>query len=193
MKKIHSQPRPSVIGPPTSHAAVAPTPPIAAQMPSALLRSAPSANVVATIDSAVGVMIAAAMPCTTRAATSASTDPASPHASEASANSAVPVMNTRRRPSRSAARPPSSKRPPKLSRYALSTHWRSLGAKLRSAPIDGSATTTMAESRMTMKNAVHSRASAFQRRGSGSDVVGRGGFIARKYQLVLENKYGYLH
>jgi hypothetical protein len=43
---------------------------------------------------------------------------------------------------------------------------------------------------MTMKNAVHSRASAFQRRGSGSDVVRWGGFIRRKYQLVLENKYG---
>ena len=71
MKKIHSQPRPSVIGPPTSHAAVAPMPPIAAQMPSALLRSAPSAKVVVTIDSAVGVMIAAATPCTTRAAISA--------------------------------------------------------------------------------------------------------------------------
>ena len=46
----------------------------------------------------------------------AGTDAASPHASEASAKSAVPAMNTRRRPSRSAARPPSSSRPPKLSR-----------------------------------------------------------------------------
>jgi hypothetical protein len=33
--------------------------------------------------------------------------------------------------------------------------------------MDGKATTTIAESRMTMKNAVHSSASAFQRRGSG--------------------------
>ena len=116
MKKIHSQPSPSVIGPPTSQAAVAPMPPIAAQMPSALLRSAPSSNVVVTIDSAVGVMIAAATPWTTRAAINAATDPANPHASEASANSTVPTMNTRRRPSRSAARPPRSSRPPKLSR-----------------------------------------------------------------------------
>jgi hypothetical protein len=116
MKKIHSQPSPSVMGPPTSHAAVAPTPPIAAQMPSALLRSAPSWNVVVTIDSAVGVMTAAAMPWTTRATSSAVTDPASPAPSDASANSAVPAMNTRRRPSRSAARPPRSRSPPKLSR-----------------------------------------------------------------------------
>ena len=78
MKKIHSQPSPSVIGPPTSHAAVAPMPPIAAQMPSALLRSAPSANVVMTIDSAVGVMTAAATPWTTRAAISAATDDGEP-------------------------------------------------------------------------------------------------------------------
>jgi hypothetical protein len=35
-----------------------------------------------------------------------------------------------------------------------------------------------------MKNAVQSRASAFQRRGSGLWVVG----IARNYQLVLEKK-----
>ena len=43
-----------------------------------------------------------------------------------------------------------------------------------------------------MKNAVHSSARAFQRRGSS---VGEGveALIARQYQLVLENKYGYLH
>ena len=116
MKKIHSQPSPSVMGPPITHAAVAPMPPIAAQMPSALLRSLPSSKVVVTIDRAVGVMIAAATPWTTRAAISSGTDPAIPHANEASANSPVPTMNTRRRPSRSAARPPSSSRPPKLSR-----------------------------------------------------------------------------
>jgi hypothetical protein len=43
-----------------------------------------------------------------------------------------------------------------------------------------------------MKKAVHSSASAFQRRGSGV-VAGRESVIARRYQLVLENKYGYLH
>jgi hypothetical protein len=67
MKKIHSQPRPEVIGPPISHAAVAPALPVAAHAVSVLFRSAPSENVVISNDSAVGVMIAAAMPCTTRA------------------------------------------------------------------------------------------------------------------------------
>ena len=116
MKKIHSQPRPSVIGPPISHAAVPPMAPVEPQMPSALLRSPPSGNVVITIDSAVGVMIAAAAPCTARAVSSAVLEPASPAPSEASANRPLPIMNMRRRPSRSAARPPSNSSPPKLSR-----------------------------------------------------------------------------
>ena len=62
MKKIHSQPGPSTSGPPISHAAVAPMPPSAPQIPSALLRSGPSGKVVEMIDSAVGVMIAAPTP-----------------------------------------------------------------------------------------------------------------------------------
>ena len=41
MKKTHSQPSPSVTGPPISSPEVAPTPPIPPQMPSALLRSWP--------------------------------------------------------------------------------------------------------------------------------------------------------
>ena len=46
-----------------------------------------------------------------------------------------------------------------------------------------------------MKNAVHSSASAFQRRGSsvGERHGAPESLIARQYQLVLENKYGYLH
>ena len=62
MKKIHSQPSPSTIGPPISQAVVAPMPPSAPQIPSALLRSAPSSKVVVMIESAVGVMIAAPIP-----------------------------------------------------------------------------------------------------------------------------------
>src|SRR5215207_5563826 len=88
MKKIHSQPSSEVIGPPTSHAAVAPTPPIVAHTPRALLRSEPSSNVVIRIDSAVGVMIAAATPWITRAAIRDTSDHARPHPSEASANRA---------------------------------------------------------------------------------------------------------
>ena len=178
MKKIHSQPSPSVIGPPTSQAAVAPMPPIAAQMPSALLRSAPSSKVVVTIDSAVGVMIAAATPWTTRATISAVTDPASPQASEASANSAVPTMNTRRRPEQVGRAPAEQQQAAEAEQVGAQHPLQVPGREAESASIDGSATTTIAESRMTMKNAVQSSASAFQRRGSGSDrcvCCGRGG------------------
>ena len=49
-KKIHSQPAYFVRMPPKSTPAAAPLPPIAPQMPSALLRSEPSSNVVVMID-----------------------------------------------------------------------------------------------------------------------------------------------
>ncbi len=111
MKKIHSQPGPSTSGPPISHPAVAPMPPIMPQAPSALLRSEPSGKVVEMIERAVGVMIAAPMPWNARAPISAPADQASPHSSEAVVKNRRPTMNTRRRPSRSAARPPSSSRP----------------------------------------------------------------------------------
>ena len=61
-KKIHSQPRYFVRMPPKSTPAAAPEPPSAPQIPSALFRSAPSLNVVVTIESAAGEMIAAPTP-----------------------------------------------------------------------------------------------------------------------------------
>ena len=66
-KKIHSQPRYFVRRPPASTPTAAPEPPIAPQMPSALLRSGPSSKVVMMIESAAGEMIAAPRPCTARA------------------------------------------------------------------------------------------------------------------------------
>jgi hypothetical protein len=106
MKKIHRHPGPLTSGPPSSHAAVAPIPPSAPQIPIALLRSESSVKVVTMIDKAVGVMTAAPMPWTTRAISSATAEPAKPHVSEPTVNSSTPARNTRRRPSRSAARPP---------------------------------------------------------------------------------------
>ena len=88
---------------------------MAPQMPSALLRSAPSANMFITIDSAAGSTIAAPRPCTPRMAIRNDSVVASAQASEAAVNTASPAMRTRRRPSRSAARPPSSRKPPKVS------------------------------------------------------------------------------
>src|SRR6476469_7747455 len=105
MKKIHRQPGPSTSGPPISHAAAAPMPPRAPQIPSALFRSAPSVKVVEMIERAVGVMIAAPAPWTTRAVRSAAGDQASPHSSDAAVKNTAPAMNTRR--PEQVGRPPS--------------------------------------------------------------------------------------
>src|SRR5712691_12138658 len=87
-KKIHSQPRYFVRMPPKRTPAAAPEPPSAPQIPSALLRSAPSSKVVVTIDSAAGEMIAAPRPCTARDAIRTPALHANPHASDASVNQA---------------------------------------------------------------------------------------------------------
>src|ERR1044072_3120259 len=54
IQKIHSQPRYLTRMPPKRTPAAAPEPPSAPQIPSALLRSAPSLKVVVTIESAAG-------------------------------------------------------------------------------------------------------------------------------------------
>ena len=63
----HSQLSASVSTPPSRTPAAPPEPATAPQTPSALLRSAPSANVVVTSDSAAGDSSAAPRPCTARA------------------------------------------------------------------------------------------------------------------------------
>jgi hypothetical protein len=113
-KKIHSQPRYFVRIPPNRTPAAAPDPPSAPQIPSALFRSGPSRKVVVTIERAAGEMIAAPIPCTARAAISTAAPDASPHVSDASVNRIRPATNIRRRPSRSANRPPSSRNPPNV-------------------------------------------------------------------------------
>ena len=77
-----------------------------------------------TIESAAGVMMAPPSPCTARATISIPSDEASPQTSEAIENNATPTMNTRRRPSRSAARPARRRKPPKAIEYAVMTHCR---------------------------------------------------------------------
>lgn len=58
------------------------------------------------IDSPAGATIAAPKPCAARAASSTPPDHANPPTSETSVKRASPAPNTRRRPKRSAARPP---------------------------------------------------------------------------------------
>ena len=101
--------------PPATRPTAAPPPLMAATTLIARLRAGPSAKVVAISASAVGAISAPPMPWMARAASSQAWELAKPPASEAAENSTSPAMNTRRRPRRSPARPPSSISPPKLS------------------------------------------------------------------------------
>ena len=179
-KKIHSQPRYFVRIPPKRTPAAAPLPPIAPQIPSALFRSEPSSKVVVMIDSVAGEMIAAPRPWTARAAIRTPREPERPQTSDAIEKRPIPIMNMRFRPSRSAARPPRSRKPPNVIAYAVMIHCRSWSfATWSERPIDGSATLTIETSRTVMKNATQTSARARQRRGSGvlltvcSPLVGR--------------------
>ena len=81
---------------------------------SALLRSAPSPNMFITIDSAAGSTIAAPRPWMPRMMIRNVSLVASAQASEATVKMASLAMNRRQQPARSAARPPSSRNPPKM-------------------------------------------------------------------------------
>ena len=82
---------------------------------SARLRSAPSEKVVVRIARVEGATMAPPRPCAARAATSTPSFGARPPASDAAAKSSSPATNTLRCPRRSAARPPSSRKPAKVS------------------------------------------------------------------------------
>ena len=81
-------------------------------MLNARLRIGPSGNVVVSRDMPAGAVNAAAMPFTNRAPMSSPGTLVRPPSRDRTANAASAARKTRRRPSRSAARPPSSSRPP---------------------------------------------------------------------------------
>ena len=101
--------------PPSSRPKAPPPAAIALQTPSAFVRSSPSAKVVVMIESAAGETSAPPRPWSARAPTSQPSDVASPLSSEAAEKIATPARNSRRRPNRSPARPPSSRKPPNTS------------------------------------------------------------------------------
>ena len=69
----------------------------------------------------------------------------------------------RRWPYRSPSRPPSSRQPPNVSRYALTTHTRAVSVKWRSVLIDGSATFTIVLSSTIISTPRQRTISAYQR------------------------------
>ena len=158
--------------PPSSTPTAPPLPATAPQIPSARLRSRPSSKVVVRIDSAAGDIMAAPRPCKHRNAISEPSDQASPLSSELTVNRSSPAMKRRRRPNRSASRPPSRRNPPKKIEYAVITHCRLSCEKLRSVLIDGNATFTIEMSSTTMNCAVTITASASQRRRSSAPTAG---------------------
>jgi hypothetical protein len=114
-KKTQRQLSSSTITPPRSSPMAPPAPAMAPHTASARFRSGPSAKVVRMIDSAAGETIAPPSPWRPRATSSMPSDCESPQMREAPEKRAIPAMKSRRRPSRSAARPPSSRKPPKIS------------------------------------------------------------------------------
>src|SRR5262249_41099955 len=118
--------------------------------PSARLRGVPSGKFVVISDSAVGAITAPPTPWTALAGSAQAWLVANPPAKEAAANSSNPKTNTRRRPSRSPARPPSSSRPPNVTAYALTTHSSPLPEKPRARCTCGKAPLTVVASTPTI-------------------------------------------
>ncbi len=129
-------------------------------MPSARVRSRPSAKLPTMSASTAGEARAPPTPCAARAASSQPAVVARPPTSDETVNRVIPAMNTRRRPRMSPARPPSSSRPPKVSVYALSTQDRPAAEKCRPAWICGSAmfTTVMSRTIMSWAHSMMTRA-----------------------------------
>ena len=114
-KKIHGHERVSTRMPPSSRPTAPPPTAIAAQTPSAFVRSAPSLKVAVTIESAAGETSAAPRPCRPRLTISHVEPVAMAQSSEAEVKRTRPMRKIFFRPARSPARPPSSRKPPNIS------------------------------------------------------------------------------
>jgi hypothetical protein len=113
--KMAGQPKAWVRKPPSSAPEDAPSPPTAPHAARPRLRSGPSRSDEVMIERVAGDSTAPLKPCRPRAPISSPRESASAQTSEDRANIAVPARNTRRRPSRSAKRPPSIRKPAKVS------------------------------------------------------------------------------
>ncbi len=103
-KKIHSQPMPEVMTPPSSGPTATAAPVTAPNTPKAVPRSLPW-NAWAISASEVANIIAPPVPWTARARFSISGELDRPQTAEAAVNTTRPATNTRRRPIRSAIEP----------------------------------------------------------------------------------------
>ncbi len=101
--------------PPRSAPADAPAEDTALQAPRAQARAGPSANVAVRMVRVAGARMAAPNPCRARAPTNQASLWATPPRRLDKVNTVRPTMKTRRRPNKSAARPPRSRKPAKVS------------------------------------------------------------------------------
>jgi hypothetical protein len=115
-RKIQCQSRESVRMPPRVTPMLPPPAATNPKTPMALARSAGSVKSVIISESDTAEAIAPPTPCTARAASRSSWLVESPHTSDASVKSEIPMRNNRRCPKRSPRRPPRSRQPPYVSR-----------------------------------------------------------------------------
>ena len=162
-RKIQCQLSTSVRTPPSSTPMLPPPAATKPKTPIAFARSAGSVNRVMISESATAETTAPPRPCTARAPTRKACELARPQASEAAVKSAIPIRKSRRCPKRSPSRPPSSRKPPKVSRYAFTTQASEVSEKPRSARIDGRATFTIVVSRTIIRSPRQRTISASQR------------------------------
>ncbi len=124
IQKMECQPKPSARAPPRIGPSASDRPVIEPNTPMALARSAGSRNVVATIAIATGLSIVPPTACSARAAISQPMPGARPHSSEPSPKAARPVWKMRRRPTRSAVEPASTRKLASTRVYASTVHCR---------------------------------------------------------------------
>lgn len=92
-----------------------------------------------TTATAVGMIIAAPTPCSTRAAIRIDDVGANPQTSDVAPNSSTPSRSTERRPTMSALRAAGINSAPRAIMYPLSNHCRSVAVLSKSSAIIGSA------------------------------------------------------
>src|SRR5262245_45042593 len=162
-RKIQCQVSVSVKMPPSSTPIDPPPAATNPNTPIAWARSAGSVNSVIINDSATADTTAAPRPCTARAPTSMPWLVASPQVADAAVNSVMPSRNSRRCPNRSPNRPPSSRNPPKVIRYAFTTQASDVSENPRSSRMDGNATPTIVTSNTIIRSPRHKMTNASQR------------------------------
>ncbi len=172
-QKMARQPKPSTRAPPRTGPSASDRPDTEPNTPIALARSAGSGNVLAVMAMATGLSMVPPAACTARAAISQPMPGARLHSSEPSPKAARPTWKTRRRPTRSAVAPASTRKLASTRVYASTVHCRPDSVACRSRPMAGSATFTMEMSITTTKMLVQqmARTSHRRRRGRAGELM----------------------